>query len=138
MSTSDDVAALTAAADELALVLDQESRALNDAEPPEVLASIVRAKALLADRFLAARRRLAAQPLDADMARPARDALDRLLPLMESNAALVRRRLDLVQGLVGAIEAETRRSSGRYVAIYHAGGESLEQQPSPVAIDREL
>jgi hypothetical protein len=136
MARDNETGRFVAASASLLDVLEQETLALAGGEPLAVISSIARTKALFADRLIEAARDIGrGRPPGAADAAQLQAAMARLGRVLEHNAAVVKRKLDLVSDLMGAIELETRRASGRLVSIYDHGGADIRQQPVPVAVN---
>lgn len=66
-------------------------------------------------------------------------ALERLLAELDTNAALLKRRIALCDDLMGAITTEARRAVGGQSATYGAGGRlATRRDAAPIAINSRL
>lgn len=136
MTGSQIAQAFATAADELRALVENETAAIATNAPADELAPLVRAKTAAVDRVARLRAAMAqVEPLSQDSSSLASTALERLMPAVSANVALIQRRLDLVNGLIQAIEREVRRSDGRLVHLYLADGQPKEGQPAAVAVD---
>lgn len=110
-----------------------EERALAAHAGAAELAPIVRAKALATDRFVhAIEALLADDPCDrqalAALLRPFLDAAER-------NAAIVSRRMELVGGLLAAIERANADACFARLSRYEKSGTMCAEGRAPVAVD---
>ncbi|QMW23702.1 hypothetical protein [Sandaracinobacteroides saxicola] len=125
-------------ADALIAIFGDEEHAIASYDPPEQLAAIARTKRLVADRFCFLVDTIRSEA-DGLQDRPSVIAvLQDVQGAAEQNAQVVGRRLELLRGLIGAIEQEHARKGHRRVSRYTSGGALLSQGFAPVAVDSSI